>query len=66
MILYFENSKGERREIGKPNNCEESWEIISNFCKERNYKIPYTRMWTEENLTYYDVGSHTEQFVLES
>lgn len=66
MILYFENNKGERREIGRPKDCEDAWMIIHGFCEDKGYQIYYTRMWTEENFTYYDVGSHTEQFVSES
>ena len=62
--LYFENSCGQRRLIGEPNNQEESWLIINDFCAERNFAIPYARMWiTEDGEKYYDVSSHTEFFV---
>lgn len=64
-MLYFENSKGERREIGKPKDCENAWELIHSFCEERKYQIYYTRMWDEDNAKKFDVGSHTEFFILE-
>lgn len=64
MKLYFENSYGERRLIGEPDTSEASWQIIHNFCEERNFKIPYVRSWvTPDGETYYGVGSHTEYFV---
>lgn len=64
MKLYFENSRGERRLIGEPQTDEESWNIIDNFCAERNFKIPYVRTWTTpKGEKYYDVSSHTEFFV---
>lgn len=64
MKLYFENSRGERRLIGEPKTDKEGWNMIHNFCAERNFKIPYVRTWTTpEGEKYYDVGSHTEFFV---
>ena len=64
MKLYFENAFGERRLIGAPNSEEESWQLIKNFCNERNFNIPYVRTWgTPEGEKYYDVSSHTEFFV---
>ena len=64
MKLYFENSRGDLRLIGEPQTSEESWNIIHNFCSERNFKIYYVRTWIKPNgAKYYDVGSHTEFFV---
>ena len=64
MKLYFEDSNGQRRIIGTPNNEDESWQLIKSFCDERHFNIPYTRMWiTSDGEKYYDVGSHTEFFV---
>lgn len=64
MKLYFENSRGERRLIGEPQTDKESWNIIHDFCAERNFKIPYVRNWTTpEGEKYYDVSPHTEFFV---
>jgi hypothetical protein len=62
--LYFENSYGQRRLIGEPQNDNEAYKMISDFCKERNFKIYYTRMWSTPNgEKWYDVGSHTEFFI---
>lgn len=64
MKLYFENSRGERRLIGEPQTNKESWNIIKDFCAERNFKIPYVRNWTTpEGERYYDCGSWSEYFV---
>lgn len=65
MVLYFENSQGEWRKIGEPASKQEAWKIVSRFCADRNFKIYYCRNWTTpEGETYYDVGSHTEFFIL--
>ena len=65
MKLYFENSYGERRIIAEPETEEEAWRKIHNFCKDRNFKIPYVRSWIDnEGFKVYDVGSHTECFFL--
>lgn len=64
MKLYFEDSFQQRRLIGEPETSKESWEIISKFCKDRNFKIHYVRKWTTpEGENMYDVGSHSEFFV---
>jgi hypothetical protein len=64
MYLYFENSYGQRRLIGEPKTSVESFKIISDFCKERNFEIPYVRTWTNASgEKYYDVSSHTEFFI---
>ena len=64
MKLYFENSSGQRRLIATPKTAEESWNVIYDFCNERNFKIHYVRTWAEPNgEKYYDVGSHTEFFI---
>lgn len=64
MKIYFENSRGERRLIGEPKTDKECWNMIHNFCAERNFEIPYVRTWTtSEGEKYYDVSSHSEFFV---
>ena len=65
LILYFENSNGKRTKIGHPNSIDEVSDIISNFLKIHNYKSYYTRTWKNENGEIcYDVGSHSEFFIL--
>lgn len=63
--LYFCNSKGERRVIGHPTTEEDADGMIARFCDEHNFVIYYTRSWmTPDGEKWYDVGSHTEFFIL--
>lgn len=64
MKLYFENSRGERRLIAKPQTQEDVQKVIHEFCENRHFKIYYIRSWmTPKGEKYYDVGSHTEFFI---
>ena len=74
MILYFENRLGELRSIA---DCKTEEEVIRNiheFIDEINrkrppgkqFKIPYIRIWKEDEYTFYDVGSHVEFFKWEN
>ena len=66
MKLYFENSKGKRRVIAEPQTEENAYEIIHAFCEERDFAIYYVRTWRDsDGLKWYDVGSHTEFFILD-
>jgi hypothetical protein len=62
MILEFQNSKGQRREISKPHNIKEMWSDINKFLDEHNFTSYYSRINFEENEWEIDVGSHTEFF----
>lgn len=65
LILYFEDDKGDRREIGRPLSTEDIYKTIDVFLKDHNYKSYYIRAWkNEKNEIYYDVGSWSEFFVL--
>ena len=64
MILYFENSKGNRRVISNPFTIEDMWTDIHAFANEHSYTIPYTRINFGEDELVIDVGSHTEFFVV--
>lgn len=78
MKLYFENRYGDRREIANCKNSEEVNTAINTFIRTCNknkpenkkFKTHYTRVWTDfdeqfkENVTWYDVGSHSEFFIL--
>lgn len=66
MKLYFKNSRGQRRVIAEPKTEEAAWEVIHAFCEERNFRIYYVRTWRDnDGLKVYDVGSHTEFFLLD-
>ena len=73
MTLYFRNSHGKIRKIGKIDGRMRAQKVIDEisrqikaFCDERNFTIYYTRVWNEDlkekPATKYDVGSHTEFF----
>lgn len=64
MILTFENSRGIEREIGQPNTEKEAMQIINKFLDDRNYKSYYTNINKYDDRLVYDVGSHTEFFIL--
>ncbi len=76
--LIFDGDHGNTREIAKINALtddgrskpesgilDEARTVIASFCAERNFKIYYTRIWTKDGATVFDVGSHTEFFRLQ-
>lgn len=66
LTLYFKNSQGKRRKIGKPKTEKEAFKIIHQFLDDHNYKSYYTRTWLNpdnELEKIYDVGSHSEFFI---
>jgi hypothetical protein len=65
LKLIFQNSRGEERVIAEPTNREEISKEIDKFLDDHNFKSYYTRVWEENGRLIYDVGSHTEFFVLE-
>ena len=65
MKLYFENLFGERRVIAEPKTEQDAMKEIHKFCDERDFKIYYIRIWETEDGLKYDVGSHTEFFILD-
>lgn len=64
MNLYFRDSYGRRRLIGNPTDEQGANLLIKAFLSARHYKSYYTRVWTENNETWFDVGSHSEFFIL--
>jgi hypothetical protein len=65
--LYFLDSQGNKRKV-KENIAEASvMAEITSYVKELNpkYEIYYVRTWETEKGITYDVGSHTEFFLLE-
>lgn len=63
LTLYFQNSQGKRRPLATNLTEKDAFKLIHEFCEQRNFKIYYTRHWTENGETWYDVGSHTEFFI---
>ena len=66
LVLYFENSYGKRRVIGRATDENGISKLIKDFLDDHNYKSYYTRTWISENDNkekIYDVGSHSEFFI---
>ena len=63
--LYFERYNGQYLLI-KENvkDIDEALKEISDFLERHNYKSYYTRYWTNEDETTFDVGSWSEFFKL--
>ena len=67
MNLYFRDSYGDKRLIASNLQLEkEIWVHIQKFLDDHNYKSYYTRMWYNDGYTWYDVGSHTEFFLVDA
>ena len=65
MKLIFQNSRGEERVIAEPSNREEAIKEINKFLDNHNFKRYYTRVLEADGRLVFDVGSHTEFFILE-
>lgn len=66
MRLYFENAYGKRKSISQVSNLKEIHAIISDVLEDYGYISYYTRMWydPEKKELWFDVGSHSEFFVV--
>ena len=65
MVLYFEDSRGQRRLISTPSSIEDMWKDINSFLLEHNFKSYYSRVNFGEDEWVIDVGSHTEFFIVQ-
>ena len=75
--LYFKNSKGEQRPIADINSWDEIFDEMHKHvdkCNEANrekgcreFQWYYTRCWydKDDDMTTFDIGSHTEFFIAE-
>ena len=67
MNLYFRDSHGNKRLLATNINSKEGiFEYIQTFLDEHNFKSYYTRIWYANGYTWYDVGSHTEFFLVDA
>lgn len=64
MKLYFEDSYGRKRLLGKYKTEKGAVKRINRFCEEHNFKIYYMRITETAEYKWYDVGSHSEFFYL--
>lgn len=70
MKLWFESSNGNRREIAEVQNFNDVFKEIYKFIdkcnesrpKDKQFKVYYTRIYEEDELTKIDVGSWSEFF----
>ena len=63
MIVKFQNSSGDEREIGRASDEKIAYQIINEFLADHNYKSYYMRSWiTEDQVKIVDVGSWSEFF----
>ena len=44
---------------------EQAWKIMKKFMDDHNFTSYYTRTWFANGYTWYDVGSHTEYFLVD-
>lgn len=66
MNLYFRDSQGDKRLIASNvKTVKDISKYIQAFLDEHNFKSYYTRIWYSNGYTWYDVGSHTEFFLVD-
>ena len=67
MNLYFRDRYGNKRLIASNLQFDkEIWKNIQKFLDEHNFKSYYVRTWYANGFTWYDVGSHSEFFLLDA
>lgn len=64
MKLWLQRSNGERQQLGEFEVEQEATKAMFEFCRERNFHVYYTRVWTENSEKWFDVGSWTEYFII--
>lgn len=65
MNVYFRDSHGNKRLLKYVDTKEQVWGVIKNFLDDHNFTSYYTRTWFANGYTWYDVGSHTEFFLVD-
>lgn len=65
MNVYFRDSHGKKRLLEYVYTNEQVWKVIKKFLDDHNFTSYYTRTWFADGYTWYDVGSHTEFFLVD-
>lgn len=65
MKVYFRDSHGKKRLLKEVETKEDAWKVMQNFMDDHNFKCYYARLWFEDGYTWFDVGSHTEYFLVD-
>ena len=61
--VLFENSHGDKREIGTAETFDFAYDIVKKFCSDHSFDIPYFRVThLDSGEIWLDVGSHSEFF----
>ena len=65
MKVYFRDSHGKKRLLKEVETKEGAWKIMQKFMDDHNFTCYYTRLWFTDGYTWFDVGSHTEYFLVD-
>lgn len=66
MNVYFRDSHGKKRLLmSNVYTPEQAWKVMKKFMDDHNFTSYYTRIWFKDGYTWYDVGSHTEFFLVD-
>lgn len=66
MNVYFRDSHGKKRLLmSDVYTTEQAWKVMKKFMDDHNFTSYYTRTWFADGYTWYDVGSHTEFFLVD-
>lgn len=65
MNVYFRDSFGRKRLLECVDTKEQVWDVIKKFLDDHYFTSYYTRTWFNDGYTWYDVGSHTEFFLVD-
>lgn len=66
MNLYFQHSNGTVSLVSADATQENVFKLINQDVESRNknFNIYYIRSWTVKDITYFDVGSWSEYYLL--
>ena len=65
MKVYFKDSHGKKRLLKEVETKEGVWKVIQKFLDDHDFTSYYTRLWFADGYTWFDVGSHTEYFIVD-
>lgn len=64
MTIYFQNSRGGRTALKSDTDIRTLRKTMMDFCRERGFRVYYTRQWVKDGEIHFDVGSHSEFFIV--
>ena len=66
MLLYFENSKGQRRLISNPTTVSDMWKDIHCYLFEHNYATPFTKVSFGKDAWTINMNDWEEFFIVKN